>query len=373
MPYDPLACAVVVIVLSALVVIAVLLRFYVRFYLLNNISTDDYLAGAAALVYTGLAISYIIGILRYGVGRYASEVEEEDYVNGLKTVFIGELLYFVTTYLVKLSFIFTLFRIVTIPSHRLTLYILAGTGFVVTTFTFFWAAFMCDPVSYFWTQGKEFTSSPIAGNETITGAHGSCKPLRASIAVAVVHAAWALIADIILGLVLPTIILWSSQMRIGVKLSVGVLLGLGSVAALATIVRIVCLPQLSLAENLFQNNPIVLWSTIESALGIIATAGSTWKPLVKGDSFGSSGGSLGSVRYPRSRTFRNSRMRTGTGTRTGMDGSRSWYDGGGDDGSGASGRSSERRRRLGSLTEEEEGILLDGVGKGTFVPRDAFP
>jgi hypothetical protein len=56
-----------------------------------------------------------------------------------------------------------------------------------------------------------------------------------------------------------------------------------------------------------------------------------------------------------------------------MDGSRSWYDGGGDDGSGASGRSSERRRRLGSLTEEEEGILLDGVGKGTFVPRDAFP
>ncbi|KAL3496102.1 hypothetical protein BJX62DRAFT_232613 [Aspergillus germanicus] len=372
MPYDPLACVVVVIVLSALVVIAVLLRFYVRFYLLNNISTDDYLAGAAALVYTGLAISYIIGILRYGVGRFASEVSEEDYVNGLKTVFIGELLYFVTTYLVKLSFIFTLFRIVTIPSHRLTLYILAGTGFVVTTFTFFWAVFMCDPVSYFWTQGKEFTSSPIAGNETITGAHGSCKPIRALIAAALVHAAWALIADIILGLVLPTIILWSSQMRIRVKLSVGVLLGLGSVAALATIVRIVCLPQVSLAENLFRNNPIVLWSTIESALGIIATAGSTWKPLVKGDSFGSSGGSLGSVRYPRSRTFRNSRMGTGTGT--GMDGSRSWYDGGGgDDSSGASGRSSAGRR-LGSLTEEEEeGILLDGVGKGTFVPRDDVP
>jgi hypothetical protein len=30
---------------------------------------------------------------------------------------------------------------------------------------------------------------------------------------------------------------------------------------------------------------------------------------------------------------------------------------------------------LGSLTEEEEeeGILLDGVGKGTFVPRDDVP
>ncbi|KAL2843921.1 hypothetical protein BJY01DRAFT_248383 [Aspergillus pseudoustus] len=361
MPYDPLACAVVIIVLSALVVVAVFLRFYVRFYLLNNISTDDYLAAAAALVYTGLASSYIIGLLSYGVGRHASEVSEEDYVNGLKTVFIGELLYFVTTYLVKLSFIFTLFRIITIPSHRLTLYILAGTGFVVTTFTFFWAVFMCDPVSYFWTQGKEFTSSPIAGNKSIIGAHGSCKPITALIAVALVHAAWTLIADITLGLVLPTIILWSSQMRIRVKLSVGVLLGLGSVAALATIVRIVYLPQISLAENLFRNNPIVLWSTIESALGVIATAGSTWKPLIKGDSFGSSGGSSSSVRYPRSRTFRNSRMGTGTG----MDGSRSWYDGGG----GGGGGGASGGRRLGSLTEEDEGILLDGVEMGMFVPR----
>jgi hypothetical protein len=42
----------------------------------------------AQLVYTGLAISYIIGILRYGVGRYASEVSEEDYVNGLKVFII---------------------------------------------------------------------------------------------------------------------------------------------------------------------------------------------------------------------------------------------------------------------------------------------
>ncbi|KAL2793294.1 hypothetical protein BJX66DRAFT_306459 [Aspergillus keveii] len=113
MPYDPLACAVICIVLYAIAVISVILRFYVRFYLLNNTSTDDYLAAGAAIVYTGFSLSYILGVLVYGVGRYSSEVSPGDYENGLKTVFIGELLYFSTNLLVKLSFIFTLSRIVT--------------------------------------------------------------------------------------------------------------------------------------------------------------------------------------------------------------------------------------------------------------------
>jgi hypothetical protein len=49
MPYDPLACAVICIVLYAISVVSVVLRFYVRFYLLNNTSTDDYLAAGAAV------------------------------------------------------------------------------------------------------------------------------------------------------------------------------------------------------------------------------------------------------------------------------------------------------------------------------------
>jgi hypothetical protein len=145
-----------------------------------------------------------------------------------KTVFIGELLYFTTNLLVKLSIIFTLSRIVTTPAHRLTLYILAGSGFVVTIFTFFWAVFYCDPVRYFWTQRHDFAlgeEGPAMGSDV----SGSCKPISAVMAVVIVHASWTLIADLTLGLVLPVLILWSSQMRTRVKVSVGVLLGVGSV------------------------------------------------------------------------------------------------------------------------------------------------
>ncbi|KAJ0267367.1 hypothetical protein COL922a_014974, partial [Colletotrichum nupharicola] len=115
-----------------------------------------------------------------------------------KTVFIGELLYFTTNLLVKLSIVFTLSRIVTTPAHRLTLYILAGSGFVVTIFTYFWAVFYCDPVRYFWTQQHDFVPGEdgleIGSNVT----SGSCKPISALMAVVIAHASWTLIADLTL-------------------------------------------------------------------------------------------------------------------------------------------------------------------------------
>ncbi|KAL2811273.1 hypothetical protein BJX63DRAFT_285593 [Aspergillus granulosus] len=342
MPYDPLACAAICIVLYAIAVISVVLRFYVRFHLLNNISTDDYLAAGAAIVYTAFSLTYILGVLNYGVGRYSSEVLPGAYVDGLKTVFIGELLYFVVNYLVKLSFIFTLFRIVMTPAHRLTLYLLAVSGFIVTLFTFFWAVFFCEPVRYFWTHA----------HASVSTRSGSCKPIIALMAVVIVHAAWTLIADVTLGLVLPVLILWSSQMQTRVKVSVGVLLGLGSVAAIATVARIVYLPSLSLSESLFTNNPVIFWSVVESAVGVIASAGSTWRPLLKWDSAGASGpGSSGTGRYMGSGGARisaaGSRISRGR-MEIGMEGFR--LGGGG-------------VRGLRSLTEEEEGILLKGVRK----------
>ncbi|KAL3454422.1 hypothetical protein BJX65DRAFT_260484 [Aspergillus insuetus] len=360
MPYDPTACAVICVVLYVIVVVSIVLRLYVRFYLLDNISTDDYLAVGAAVVYTGASLTYILGVLRYGVGRYVAEVSRDDYENGLKMVFIGELLYFITTYLVKLSFIFTLFRIVTIYTHRITLYLLMASGFVVTVFTFFWAVFFCNPVRFFWTQAKDLAGTTT--NEAVGGKQegGSCKPTTALMIVVIIHAAWTLIADLILGPVLPVIILWPSRMRMRVKVSVGVLLGLGSVASIATIIRIVYLPSLSRSEGLLTNNPVIFWSIVESAMGIIASAGSTWKPLLKGDSMFSGSGSSTARRY---NTGTNNARFSAAGSRV----SKYWqismhiagFEGGGNG-----------TKRLGSLTEEEEGVPMGGVGKGRVVARE---
>jgi hypothetical protein len=152
--------------------------------------------------------------LRYGLG---SDIPREDSQHGLKVILFGELFYFLTTYLAKLSFIFTLFRIVISKVHSYTLYLLAITGAVISIFAWFWVLFFCKPVQYFWEQVSD------------TDDEGSCKSVSSQGIVLTIHAAWALVADISLGLVLPVLLLWNSKMHRKMRASVYVLLGVGSV------------------------------------------------------------------------------------------------------------------------------------------------
>jgi hypothetical protein len=97
-------------------------------------------------------------------------------------------------------------------------------------------------------------------------------------------------------------------------------------------------------------------------VGIIASAGATWRPLLKGDSLGGSGSgsSSGARRYTGSGNGAfsgvGSRGSRGVSVSRGRQGYIPSFDGGG------GGR--VKGVGLRSLTEEEEGILLDGVGKG---------
>jgi hypothetical protein len=134
-------------------------------------------------------------------------------------VFVGELLCFVATYLIKLSFVFTLLRIVVYRAHRVVLFTLLAAGLTVTLVGWFWALFFCQPVRYFWAQAGPDPSD------------GSCKSIASLMSVLLAHAAWTLVADVILGVVIPTALLWESSMQWKLKASVYVLLGLGSVSA----------------------------------------------------------------------------------------------------------------------------------------------
>jgi hypothetical protein len=204
----------------------------------------------------------------------------------IKLVLIGEILYLTATYLVKVSIAFTLFRIVTAKPHRYTIYTLLLIGAILTTITCFWAFFLCSPVNYFWDRFR--------------GSAGSCKSIRTLMAVHFVQASWTLISDLTLGLVIPGLVLWDSLMERRTKILVWFLLGFGSLysspvsqfriaqilttiehrAAIATIVRMVYLPTMTITDSPADNHIIVLWSVLEAAIGIICSAAATWRPLV---------------------------------------------------------------------------------------------
>ncbi|KAL3484463.1 hypothetical protein BJX62DRAFT_243892 [Aspergillus germanicus] len=266
MAYSPTACLVVTIVLQVLVLVAIALRLYVRVGVKGNIAADDYMAVLATASYTGLSILYIIAMANYGVADPGLRVSEEEAATGLLLVLIGEVLYLTATYLVKVSIAFTLFRIVTARLHRYTIYVLLLVGAILTTIACFWALFLCNPVSHFWDR--------------FGGSEGSCKSIRTLMAVHLVQASWTLISDLTLGLVIPGLVLWNSLMERRTKVLVWFLLGFGSLAAIATVMRMIYIPSMTITDSPADNHIIVFWSVLEAAIGIICSAAATWRPLV---------------------------------------------------------------------------------------------
>jgi hypothetical protein len=116
----------------------------------------------------------------------------------------------------KLSFIYTLFRVVQNGSYRYVLYILTATGGILTICVGFWTLFYCDPIKHFWERPL-----PTVGP-------GHCKSVASLRTVLLVHAAWILTADLTLGLVIPSLLLNNLHIPLATKVSAWILLGLGS-------------------------------------------------------------------------------------------------------------------------------------------------
>ncbi|KAL2809149.1 hypothetical protein BJX63DRAFT_435459 [Aspergillus granulosus] len=268
MAYEPSDCAIVAIVVLALAWICVTIRLYVRLYLQRNLAVDDILAVSASAIFTALAVRYVIGILRDGLGKHDADLSRETYARGMHAGFTCVLLFFASTCLMKLSFIYTLFRVVQTRIYQYVLYALTLTGGILTICVGFWTLFYCDPIKHFWERPL-----PTVGP-------GHCKSVASLRTTLLVHAAWILTADLTLGLIIPSLLLKNLRVPLPTKISAWVLLGLGSVASIATIIRIIYLPRLSDEDSLYVNNPAVLWSSIEVATNIICTSAMTWKPLM---------------------------------------------------------------------------------------------
>jgi hypothetical protein len=134
---------------------------------------------------------------------------------GLQDLFLCELFYGLGTAMIKISFGLTLLRVLAVRWQRwmawtiLTITILDTIGYA------FWTIFLCKPVSYACT---------VATNPT----GGSCKSYVTMTRLTYVHSAVMLLADAGLGLVLPIFLLKPLQMKMRLKVTAGLTLGLAS-------------------------------------------------------------------------------------------------------------------------------------------------
>ncbi|OAX78885.1 hypothetical protein ACJ72_06803 [Emergomyces africanus] len=352
--------------------IVVGLRCYVRVNL-SRWGVDDLLVVFALLIYSAFG-AMLIYATKHGFGKHSADIKSlHSMVNASKSFFIADILYLLVTGVVKISFCFSLLRVVVIGrGYVYAIYTVITLSIIFTVFYFFFTLFTCYPVSFLWSK--------------IENPHGAgkCQNFTNIIAATYVHGSVICLGDLTLAIV-PALMLRKLQLNYRSKISVSFLLGFGSVASIATIARLTYVKNIFDAKDfLYTNTEIMIWGVVEVGVSIIAISAVTLKPLmVKYKIFFHSGNNNVSSPFDRGRVYRagddsfryaigpgaqrkgyNSRLHTSS-THGKMDSLRM-----GDDTIIAQGRSSSEENIWASKGGEESIAVSDGNGDDfELVPR----
>ncbi|KAL3461684.1 hypothetical protein BJX64DRAFT_300065 [Aspergillus heterothallicus] len=233
------------------------LRIFTRLGIMKALALDDYLSIVTYIVYLARALTLYVGLWS------ASRLSDASRVIIANWLMI--LLYAIGTWLIKLSFSVTLYRIVRSKVLTVTIIVLAVATTVITIFEFFWTLFLCNPVEKLW-------KGPAV--------EGSCHPGTTWGISLLVHGGVLLVVDLALGVVVPVVVLRKLQMRMLLRVSVGVTIAVGLLASLATIARIIYTRRL-FNDPAGSSEPLNIWMDVEIAVNIICTAAITLKPLLR--------------------------------------------------------------------------------------------
>ncbi|KAK8008177.1 hypothetical protein PG991_010728 [Apiospora marii] len=253
-----LATVVTSVICGVISIVVVSLRCFVRTRD-QTFGLDDGLMFGGLLLYIVDVALGSIGSM-HGLGTVNAKLNTNMMIEATKYLMIWMLIYVCGLMLIKASICITLFRIAsTNKVYRLCiivlLVIIAGNFFT----TFVGVLLLCSPVEANWN-----TALVAQGKAT-------CASTDAMIGLSYTSTAVSIATDMACA-VLPGVILWRTQMAFRTKISVTVLLSFGSFASISTMIRT---PYIEYYRTPLDNLPyhvgnIVLWSNIESAIGLVA-------------------------------------------------------------------------------------------------------
>lgn len=270
-----------VIFFLALAWITVIVRCYVRIFMIKCFAIDDYLILVTLgffTVFGGLAYDAV----QWGIGRHNADVSIPDQTKAFQLWFFAELSYILTTVFLRLAVGHFLLRVAIHKRHRYTIHFLNTVNVLFNVAYFFFQIFTCHPISYFWTRVNQEHN-------------GRCLNL-ASAYVTVAQSVLSILLDWTYG-ILPIFIVRGLNMTKKKKLLVAMILSLGALyvrqrnergsviltshrASTAPIVR---LPYLYLIAHrddfLWYALPVAVWSYLEPGVGITAVSLATLRPL----------------------------------------------------------------------------------------------
>ncbi|KAL1892342.1 hypothetical protein Sste5346_007080 [Sporothrix stenoceras] len=315
--------AAILIALLVLSTVSTILRCYSMGVLLKRFYIEDWLAVISLLLYCIYTAAGLTSV-HYGVGQHVVDVPPESRVHAVLWRWIGSLLYIVIS--TSSKYVVGLF-LLRICSHRrwqkITIWVILGLVTVFNIMFVFFDIFSCRPIEYQWNR---YADPP----RPATGAQ--CNATSFATVTTYVAAFLNVVADWTLA-VLPSYLVWQAKMERRKKISVCAVLALGSVASVATIVRIPFADGiLDRPDFLYNFTDLAIWSTLEIGIALTASSLATLTPLFRKIKFfssaygtsrtGGESGAPGGTRpsFVRTRTGNQSRgdTRRGDGNRVGQ-------------------------------------------------------
>ncbi|KAJ5689453.1 hypothetical protein N7462_003845 [Penicillium macrosclerotiorum] len=263
-----LAVQTVAAVFMPVACVAVILRCYVRGFLVKGFGWDDGAMVFAMLFYIMFSACMIGGTL-YGTGRKFINLTAHQRVTAMEYWWLCEVAYCFASIGCKISICVFLMRITVKRSHIWTLYIVMILTVLAGLVFFFLMLLQCKPLSYFWWRTAE--------DPTI---EGYCININIIIIMTYVYSVFAAACDFTVG-ILPIFLVRKLHMKREAKMAVIGILSMACIASSAVIIRFPFVSTFGDPDFLYATYQIAIWSNIEAGLGITAGSLATLRPLLR--------------------------------------------------------------------------------------------
>ncbi|KAJ5823052.1 hypothetical protein N7447_005392 [Penicillium robsamsonii] len=248
--------------------ITVMLRIYVRGWIVKAFGWDDGTMVIALLFYAMFCGTMIGGTI-FGTGYMFKNLAAENRLIAMKYWWLCEIAYCFASVGCKISVCIFLMRITIKPVHIFILYTAMALTVMAGLVFMFLMLLQCKPVDYFWTR--------VAGDPTVTG---YCIDINIIINMTYVYSAFAALCDFIVG-ILPIFLVHNLHMKRQTKIAVMGILGMACIASSAVLVRFPFVQTFRDPDFLYATYQIAIWSNIEAGLGITAGSLATLRPLLR--------------------------------------------------------------------------------------------
>ncbi|KAL2802986.1 hypothetical protein BJX63DRAFT_413326 [Aspergillus granulosus] len=256
-------------VLTGLSCLLVVLRCYVRIFVLRRFYTEDYIMVACGLCCLAVQACFV-GETRVGMGQFAAAIEFNN-TNGklMQWIWWHALVVVLGISLVKISLGFFLLRFTT-QKKWLKWFIIGSLIFLVlfTIASLGTLIFQCLPVRAGWDM-------EVRGRPGTT-----CYSFSTYLSIGRFNSAINIITDLLYA-TLPVFMFYNVQVNRRTKASLMGILGLGYFACGAAIAKAVLQGRVFEEKEVYRESTYHIWNYVELAVGVIAACFPTIKPLVK--------------------------------------------------------------------------------------------